>query len=118
MTVTATPETAAKVAHAEKVDRVIEKFFNRPTISSRSCEEARENFKDLTPRECEVLDLFVYGCKPRKIAEGLGISPKTCDIHLANIKRKFRTKVNADLVRWYFMVKLADVEIGQKAPKD
>lgn len=54
----------------------------------------------LTPREIEVLDLMVAGRKNRKIAEELGISTKTLDIHRANIMRKMQTKTVADLVRW------------------
>jgi FixJ family two-component response regulator len=57
----------------------------------------------LTPRELEVLDLMVAGKKNRKIAEELGISTKTLDIHRANIMRKMQTKTIADLVRWRLM---------------
>ena len=61
----------------------------------------------LTPREVEVLDLMVSGRKNRKIAEELGISTKTLDIHRANILRKMQTKTVADLVRWR-LLNLAD----------
>lgn len=57
----------------------------------------------LTPRELEVLDLMVAGKKNRQIAEELGISTKTLDIHRANIMRKMQTKTIADLVRWRLM---------------
>jgi two-component system, LuxR family, response regulator FixJ len=59
----------------------------------------------LTSREVEVLDLMVEGKKNRKIAEVLGISTKTLDIHRANIMRKMGTKTVADLVRWRLMEK-------------
>ncbi len=59
----------------------------------------------LTPREIEVLDLMVAGKKNKKIAEELGISTKTLDIHRANIMRKMQTKTVADLVRWRMMEK-------------
>ena len=59
----------------------------------------------LTPRELEVLDLMVGGKKNRKIAEELGISTKTLDIHRSNIMRKMQTKTVADLVRWRLMDK-------------
>jgi two-component system response regulator FixJ len=54
----------------------------------------------LTQRELEVLDLMVKGRKNKVIAEELGISPKTLDIHRGNIMRKMKTKTVADLVRW------------------
>jgi len=57
----------------------------------------------LTPRELEVLDQMVAGKKNRQIAEDLGISTKTLDIHRANIMRKMQTKTVADLVRWRLM---------------
>jgi two-component system, LuxR family, response regulator FixJ len=57
----------------------------------------------LTPRELEVLDLMVAGQKNKLIAERLGISTKTLDIHRANIMRKMQTKTVADLVRWRLM---------------
>ena len=57
----------------------------------------------LTPRELEVLDQMVAGKKNRQIAEQLGISTKTLDIHRANIMRKMQTKTVADLVRWRLM---------------
>ena len=41
----------------------------------------------------------------RAIAEELGISTKTLDIHRANIMRKMKTKTVADLVRWRLMDK-------------
>jgi len=59
----------------------------------------------LTKREREVIALMVAGIKNRKIAEQLGISTKTLDIHRANIMRKFGTKVMADVVRWYIIDK-------------
>jgi FixJ family two-component response regulator len=62
-------------------------------------------FASLTPRELEVLDLMVAGKKNRQIAEQLGISTKTLDIHRANILRKMQTKTVADLVRWRLMEK-------------
>ena len=62
-------------------------------------------FASLTPRELEVLDLMVAGKKNRQIAEELGISTKTLDIHRANILRKMQTKTVADLVRWRLMEK-------------
>lgn len=64
-------------------------------------------FSSLTPREIQVLDHMVAGQKNRVIADALGISPKTLDIHRANIMRKMQTKAVADLVRWR-MVNQAD----------
>lgn len=67
----------------------------------------------LTPREIEVLDLMVSGKKNRRIADELGISTKTLDIHRANIMRKMHTKTIADLVRWRLIHK---AELGGPMP--
>jgi two-component system response regulator FixJ len=66
-------------------------------------QEIAPRIATLTPRELEVLDLMVSGNKNKKIAEELGISTKTLDIHRANIMRKMQTKTVADLVRWRLM---------------
>ena len=56
--------------------------------------------KLLTRRETEIFDMLVSGQRCREIADTLGISPKTVDIHRANILRKMNTKALADLIRW------------------
>jgi FixJ family two-component response regulator len=66
-------------------------------------QEIAPRFAALTGRELEVLDLMVAGKKNKQIAEDLGISTKTLDIHRANIMRKMQTKTVADLVRWRLM---------------
>jgi two-component system response regulator FixJ len=54
----------------------------------------------LTRREREVLDLMVAGKKNKDIAEELGISPKTLDIHRSKVMEKMEARTVADLVRW------------------
>ena len=51
------------------------------------------------PRELQVLDLMVEGKPNRQIAQELGISPKTLDIHRANVMHKMKARTTADLVR-------------------
>jgi two-component system response regulator FixJ len=83
----------------DKVHQAFAKAENlRKFGSERQVVEPR--IASLTPRELEVLDMMVVGKKNRKIAEELGISTKTLDIHRANIMRKMQTKTVADLVRW------------------
>lgn len=53
----------------------------------------------LTPREREVMDLVILG-KPNKIiADDLGISPKTVEIHRARVMEKMQAGSVAELVR-------------------
>ena len=62
----------------------------------------------LTPRERSVMEQLVAG-RPNKIAAyELGISPRTIEIHRANIMDKLKTRSVADLVRISLAAKRAD----------
>ena len=43
---------------------------------------------NLTPRECEILDLLASGRSNRELAGKLGVSPNTVKTHLANLFAK------------------------------
>jgi two-component system, LuxR family, response regulator FixJ len=62
-------------------------------------QRAQERVAVLTPRELDVLDLMVQGKPNLQIAEELGISPKTLDIHRTNLMRKMHARSVADMVR-------------------
>lgn len=70
-------------------------------------EEAAKKVASLTRREREVLDLMVHGEPNTAIAQALGISPKTLDIHRAHIRKKTGTKPSG-LGRVYYAAKLAE----------
>lgn len=53
----------------------------------------------LTPREQEVLKHVASGAPPKEIAQTLGISPKTLDVHRSRIMRKLQASGTADLTR-------------------
>ncbi len=53
----------------------------------------------LTPREREVMDLVVAGRHNREIAVLLGISPRTVEVHKANLQAKLHVDNVPDLVR-------------------
>lgn len=55
---------------------------------SGEIERRRAYFASLTERETEVVELLVAGNSSKVIAQKLQISPKTVDIHRANIMRK------------------------------
>jgi DNA-binding NarL/FixJ family response regulator len=56
----------------------------------------------LTAREIEVLELLGQGFKTRRIAEDLGLSPKTIDSHCANLKAKLKASNGAELAHKAF----------------
>ena len=62
--------------------------------------EITQRLEELTPRELEVLDLMVGGRTNKMIAEYLGISRKTLDIHRSKVMGKMKARTVADLVRW------------------
>lgn len=53
----------------------------------------------LTQREQEVAQLASAGRRTREIAEALGMSPRTVDVHLSRIYRKLQIGSRLDLVR-------------------
>ncbi|MCB9886797.1 MAG: response regulator transcription factor [Planctomycetes bacterium] len=59
-------------------------------------------FQRLTAREREVLDLIVNGAANKEVAAALGLSPKTVEVHRANVMRKTQAGSLAELVRMYF----------------
>ena len=61
--------------------------------------EARSRIQQLSPREREVLDRLAEGCSNKAIARDLAISPRTVEIHRANMMEKLGAHHPADAVR-------------------
>ena len=53
----------------------------------------------LTRRERQGMDMLVAGHQNRTIAEKLGISPRTVEIHRARVMEKLETHSLSDVVR-------------------
>lgn len=85
-----------------KLMSAIEEAFTRQT-AARDEEGRRTEFDrllaSLTPREKEVMELVVAGRHNREIAETLGISPRTVEVHKARMMTKLRVESVPDLVR-------------------
>lgn len=71
---------------------------NRPPLVI-SPEEAARRLARLTTREREVLDHLVQGQTNKSIADRLGISQRTVEIHRARIREKLEARGLADLIR-------------------
>jgi RNA polymerase sigma factor (sigma-70 family) len=56
-------------------------------------------FAGLTPREREVLDLVVEGMSNKAIANTLGLSAKTVEVHRAKVMEKMHARSISDLVK-------------------
>jgi RNA polymerase sigma factor (sigma-70 family) len=113
-------EMAVRTIHAGAVD-FIEKPFKDQDLLDRIQEsldldrENRERFtkreeilarvRSLTAREREVMDLVVDGAPNKAIAQDLGISERTVEIHRARVMQKTGAGSLAQLVRMVVMVR-------------
>ncbi len=107
-------ESAREAFKAQAVD-----FLEKPLDQARlmtalddalsKCESTRQEagrrdafarlLSALTPREREVMDMIVAGGHNRDIAEKLGISPRTVEVHKARVMQKLQVDGVAQLVR-------------------
>lgn len=62
-------------------------------------QQVLERFKELSEREREVLDLVVEGKMNKVVAQDLGISERTVEVHRSNIMHKLGVQTLAQLVR-------------------
>ena len=69
-------------------------------FSSRKPRGSASPIERLTDREFEVFQLIGAGQNTREIAQRLGLSPKTVDVHRAKIKEKLDLKDVTELVRY------------------
>ncbi|WP_176598698.1 response regulator FixJ [Sphingobium sp. 15-1] len=70
--------------------------------ASARADDARARLNILTEREREVLDGLVEGLPNKTIAYDLGISPRTVEIHRANLMQKLEVKSLAEALRIAF----------------
>jgi two-component system, LuxR family, response regulator FixJ len=70
---------------------------------------ARERHARLTPREIQVAGLMSTGKRNQQIAEELGISPKTLDIHRANLMQKLEARTTADVANLVNLIRFAEL---------
>jgi RNA polymerase sigma factor (sigma-70 family) len=85
-----------------KLFAAIEEAFARQ-VSAHESESRQSDFSrlvaTLTPREKEVMELVVGGRHNREIAELLGISARTVEVHKARMMAKLQVAGVPDLVR-------------------
>jgi two-component system response regulator NreC len=65
---------------------------------------------NLTRREREVLKLIAEGATTKEVAQRLGISTKTAQVHRNNLKQKLELRSTAALVRYAIKHKLSRVD--------
>ena len=78
--------------------------LSRSDSSREKAKDAGVRLKVLTPREREVLDGLAQGLPNKTIAYDLGISPRTVEIHRANLMTKLGVRSLSDALRLAFAV--------------
>lgn len=107
-------ETARDAFRAQAVDflekpidharllSAIEEAFNQQAAKAAGnvrSDASERLLARLTPREKEVMDLVVHGRHNREIAQALGISARTVEVHKARMMSKLEVDGVPDLVR-------------------
>ncbi|HUC16961.1 MAG TPA: response regulator FixJ [Acetobacteraceae bacterium] len=80
------------------VHRALAESARREAIEQRAG-VALHRLAALTPREREVLDLLVSGLSTKAIANALGASPRTIEVHRARVFEKLQAHSLPELVR-------------------
>jgi len=76
--------------------------LKRSAAEVERADEAVVRLQALTPREREVLDGLAKGLPNKTIAYDLGISPRTVEIHRANVMSKLEVKSLSEALRIAF----------------
>lgn len=87
----------------EKVHGAIAHHRSRKE-QSQELSELRERFSSCTPREHDVMQLLIRGLPNKGIAQSLGISPRTVEIHRAHVMEKMQAESLPALVRMMSMM--------------
>jgi two-component system, LuxR family, response regulator FixJ len=82
----------------EAVGRALEQSQRLREIAATSA-DAASRLASLTPRERQVFDLLVTGLPNKAIANTLGGSPRTIEVHRARVFEKLKAHSLPDLVR-------------------
>ncbi len=98
------------------IQRAIDTDHKNRELAGKKTDALRK-IDSLTPRERQVMELVVSGRSNKRIADELGLSQKTIEVHRANVMTKMEAPSLADLVR--MVVKDAGFDIQQsEAPAD
>ncbi len=82
----------------DRIQRAIVKDTERRTSLGEHA-RIKTHLDTLTAREREVLDLMTQGKQNKAIAQDLGVSPRTVEIHRARVMEKMNAQSVAELVR-------------------
>jgi FixJ family two-component response regulator len=92
----------------DRIQRAIAKDGERRVALGEQT-RIKAHLESLTEREREVLDLLTLGKQNKVIAQDLGVSPRTIEIHRARVMEKMDAQSVAELVRMM-------LDLGHKIP--
>jgi len=90
-----------KAVLLEAIDQAFHRLERSTEVRERA-KEAEVRLNGLTPREREVLEGLAQGLPNKTIAYDLGISPRTVEIHRANLMTKLGVKSLSEALRIAF----------------
>ena len=90
------------------------KQLQQSAAATLRSDQARDRLNILTPREREVLLGLVRGLPNKTIAFDLGISPRTVEIHRANLMDKLEVRSLSEALRIAFVAGLGEPETSDK----
>jgi two-component system response regulator FixJ len=83
------------------IEEAFQRIANTTSASARAA-EAESVLGVLTPREHDVLHGLAKGLPNKTIAYDLGISPRTVEVHRANVMTKLQVRSLSDALRIAF----------------
>lgn len=93
----------------EAIRRAAERLADNG-VAAESADDIRERIETLSERERQVLAAVVTGQPNKLIAFNLDISPRTVEVHRANVMAKMRARSLPDLVRMSLAAGVAGTE--------
>jgi len=97
-----------KSAVIAAIDHALARTQGRAELE-RLADQARAQLNGLTPRERDVLNGLVEGQSNKVIAYDLGISPRTVEIHRANLMSKLGVNSLSDALKIAFTARMAQL---------
>ena len=101
-----------KPFEADRLLGAIDKAFERMRESNGASrtDAARTQLANLSAREREVLDGLAAGFPNKTIAYDLGISPRTVEVHRANLLQKLGARSLSEALRVTFIAEMGEIQ--------
>jgi DNA-binding NarL/FixJ family response regulator len=92
-------ESLREMAHSQRrpKEELAADLLSEALMRRQEEEEKLEHWRNLSPREQEIVALVCLNYTNRQIADHLVISPETVKTHVANVLRKYDLRRRSDL---------------------